>query len=282
MTRAFVLSGGASLGAVQVGMLRALGEAGVAPDLVVGTSVGAVNGAWLAGRPGPPQVEELETIWRGLRRADVFPLPPLRGVLGFLGRSTHLVPAAGLRALLARHLRFAHLEDAPVPLRVVACEVTTGSEVLLGTGDAVDAVAASAAIPGVFPPVLVDGRLLMDGGVANNAPVSHAIELGADEVWVLPTGYACAAPAPVSALGMAVQAITVLVHQRLAIDVQRYRDRCPIHVVPPLCPVAVSPVDFRRGAELIERAHAATSAWLHAGPQHDDGQQLVPHHHAGG
>src|SRR4051794_24649415 len=91
---AFVLSGGASLGAIQVGMLRALVERDVRPDLIVGTSVGAVNGAFLAGRTfDPATVEELAQLWRGLRRGQIFPLEPVTGLLGFLGARKNLVPA---------------------------------------------------------------------------------------------------------------------------------------------------------------------------------------------
>ena len=188
MTTAFVLSGGASLGAVQVGMLRAIAREGVTPDLIVGSSVGAVNGAWLAGS-GVDDLEGLARVWRGLGREDVFPLRPWLGLRGFLGRRDHLVPDDGLRRVVARNVRFRRLEDAPVPLHVVTTELTSGAEVLLSSGDVVDAVVASSAIPAVFPPVELDGQILVDGGVTDNAPITQAIALGADEVWVMPTGF---------------------------------------------------------------------------------------------
>lgn len=190
-----------------------------------------------------------------MRRDDVFPARPLVGLLGFLGRKDHLVPAEPLRALLGRHLGYTRLEDAPIPVRVITSEVTTGIEVVLHRGDAIDAVAASAAIPGVFPPVTIDGHQLMDCGVANNTPVSHAIDEGVTTIYVLPTGFACALDrAPKGALGMAMQAITVLVQQRLAVDVARYQDTVNLRVLPALCPLAVTPIDFSHTAELIDRA----------------------------
>src|ERR1700758_1905122 len=158
MTTAFVLSGGASLGAVQVGMLLGLAEAGITPDLIIGTSVGAVNGGWVASGPDVARIEALANVWRSLSRNDVFPTRPIAGLLGFLGQRPNLVPDTGLRRLLSQHLGFSRLQDAPIALHVVATDVLSGHDMLLSSGDAIDAIAASAAIPAVFPPVSIDGR----------------------------------------------------------------------------------------------------------------------------
>jgi len=195
MTTAFVLSGGASLGSLQVGMLRALHERGVRADLLVGTSVGAVNAAWLAGHPDSP-VADLAQIWRSLRRGDVFPAEPLHGLFGFMGRRRGLEPPQRLLALIEEHLTFDRLEDAPVPLHVVVTDVLSTADVALSAGPAAAAVLASASIPGVLPPVEIEGRYFMDGGVVNNTPISHAVRLGADEIWVLPTGWSCSLAEP--------------------------------------------------------------------------------------
>jgi len=144
---AFVLSGGGSLGAVQVGMLLALGEHGVTPDVLIGTSVGAVNAGWLAGGATLADIEALAEVWTAIRRQDVFPTAPVRGLLGFVGRRNHLVPVEPFRALLARNLKFTRIEDAPILLRVVTTDLLAGEEILLGDGNAIDA------IPGVSPPV---------------------------------------------------------------------------------------------------------------------------------
>src|SRR5207244_2855626 len=118
---AFVLSGGASLGAVQVGMLHALYERDIVPQLIVGTSVGAVNGAFIASRPQTVETaEELAEIWRNVRRGQIFPLNPLSGLLGFLGTRDHLVPASGLRRLLVEHSQHQRLEQMPIEFHVVA------------------------------------------------------------------------------------------------------------------------------------------------------------------
>lgn len=279
MTTAFVLSGGGSLGSIQVGMLLALAERGIEPDLLVGTSVGAINAAWVAGRRGLSGARELADVWRSIKRDDVFPARPLAGLLGFLGRTDHLVPDRRLRSLLADNLGYSRLEDAPTAISVVTTEITTGSEVVLASGDTVDAVAASAAIPGVFPAVTVDGRHLVDGGVSNNAPISHAIAAGADVVYVLPTGYACSlSQPPRGALAMALHSITLLVQQRLIADVGRYQDSCSLHVLPPLCPLTVSPLDFSRTTELITRARETAGRWLDQGHHPVDQTRLLSFH----
>ena len=281
MTTAFVLSGGASLGAIQVGMLLGLARAGITPDLIVGTSVGALNGGWVAMGPDVDGIGALADVWRSLSRNAVFPTHPIVGLLGFLGQRPNLVPDKGLRRLVADHLRFSRLEDAPIPLHVVATDVLSGQDVLLSSGDAVEAIMASAAIPAVFPPVNIDGRVLIDGGVVNNTPLSHAVALGADRIWVLPTGYACALrQSPQGALAMALHGVTLTINQRLAVDVARFEEAVDLRVVPPLCPIGSSPVDFSHSASLIERSHRVTQKWLRA-RHRVTGQAalLEPHRH---
>src|SRR2546421_2113514 len=264
---AFVLSGGASLGAVQIGMLRALYERGIVPDLVVGTSVGAINGAFLAPRPQPVETaDELAEIWRGVRRGQVFPLRPLSGLLGFLGSRDHVVPESGLRRLIAVHMTYDRLERMPIEFHLVAVDVLTGEELLLSRGPALEAVLASAAIPAVLPPVAWEGRAVMDGGVANNTPISHAVALGARTVYVLPTGHACALEQPpASALGMALHALTLLAQSRLIADVESHRDLARLVVMPPPCPLAIQPTDFAHADELIERSLEDARAFLDRG-----------------
>ena len=148
--KAFVLSGGASLGAIQVGMLRALDERGIAPDLIVATSAGAINGAFVASRSQTVETaDELAAIWRRVRRGQVFPVNALTGLLGYLGTRAHLVSDSGLRRLLTHHVEREQLEALPIPLHVVAVDVVTAEELLLSSGPLVEAVLASAAVPAV-------------------------------------------------------------------------------------------------------------------------------------
>jgi NTE family protein len=271
MSVAFVLAGGASLGAVQVGMLRALVDHDIRPDLLVGTSVGAVNGAFLASRPfGPEAVDELAELWLGIHRGHVFPVEPFTGLLGFLGTRRNLVPGGALRRLLARHTAHGRLEDLPTPLHVIACDLLEGREVRLSEGPLLDAVMASAAIPGVLPPVDWDGRLLIDGGILNNTPISHAIELDADEIYVLPTGGPCElTEAPRGAVGMIVHATSLMVAHRFADEALALAGRPGLTILPPPCPIAVQPMDFGHAEELMTRAEAGARAFL-------DERRVVP------
>lgn len=264
MTAAFVLSGGASLGAVQVGMLRALYEHDIRPDFIVGTSAGAINGAFIAERPETPATaDELGAIWHDLHRSQVFPLSPLTGLLGLAGARSHLVGGSSLRRLIEGHLRHERLETMPIPLHVVSVDVLSGDELLLSSGPAVDAIMASAAIPGVLPPVAWGERSLMDGGVANNTPISHAVALGADRIYVLPTGHSCALDEPPrGALAMALHAINLLTQRRLADDIERHGATSDLIVLPPPCPLTITPIDFSRADELIERTYADASTFL--------------------
>lgn len=286
MVTAVVLSGGANLGAVQVGMLRALVEAGVRPDLIVGTSVGAVNGAYLSSRWDLEGVEGLAEVWKGMRRSEVFPTRLFGGFLGLIGKRNHLVPIDGLRGIVERYVEFDRLEDAPIPLYVVATNLLTGLDRPLSVGSSVEAVLASAAIPGVFPPIVIDQTPYIDGGVVNNTPISHALDLGADEIWVLPAGIACGLDeAPDSALAIVLQSVSLLVNRRLQRDIEVFQDDHDLRVVPPLCPLMVSPTDFGQAADLMARSYATTVAWLGSGSGSgsipgDQAHLLThPHHH---
>ena len=278
-TVAFVLSGGASLGAVQVGMLRALYEHAIAPDLIVGTSAGAINGAFIATRPQTvATADALAAVWRGVRRGRTFPLNPVIGLSGLLGRRDHAITNHGLRTLIAPHLECDALEQTAIALHVVAVDVLSGEEVRLSRGPLLDAVLASAAIPGVFPPVTWGERTLIDGAVANNTPLSHAIALGAQRIYVLPTGHACALDAPPSgALAMALHAISLLTHRRLIDDVERHSRDAELIVLPAPCPLSIQPIDFGRSDELVAQALHDARAFLRAdrSSRRRDGQASV-------
>ena len=263
---AFVLSGGGSLGALQVGMLEALIEAGVRPDLLIGTSVGAVNAAWIAGSPDLDGARRLGEIWLGLRRQDIFPLSPWSSARGLLGRSNHVISNASIRQVLERNLPYQRLEDTAVPIHVITTELKTGRGVLLSTGPAVPSLLASTAIPGIFPPVTIGRRQFIDGGVANHTPIAAALELGATRIFVLPVGYPWLRQEPTNALGMALHALARFVEQKLDAEVAAYKNLADIQVLPTLEAPAVSPADFSHTEELMARGYRSARKYLNSVP----------------
>ena len=185
---AFVLGGGGSLGAHEVGMLKALLEAGVKPDLVLGTSVGAINGALVAADPTPRAVERLSSLWQGMGRTGVF-AGSLVGRVGTAVRSrTHLYSSSSLRALLEADLGEVAIEDLAVPYQCVAACVERSAEHWFSSGPLVPAILASSAVPGLLPPVRLNGEHFLDGGLVNSIPVGRAVALGARTVFVLQVG----------------------------------------------------------------------------------------------
>ena len=263
MTVAFVFSGGASLGAIQVGMLQSLDAAAITPDLIIGTSVGAINGAWVA---GGGDTAELADIWLRMRREDMFPFRPIVGLRAFMGRTQHFIPSDGLRRILEANVIFDRLEDAKIPFAVLATDAQTGDEVVLRSGSAIEAILASSALPAIFPPVEIDGTALIDGGIVNNTPITSAIDAGATEVWVLSTGYACGlSSAPKHPLALAMHSIGLLIQQRLVWEIESRKYPIPVHLIPSPCPVDVSPMDFSQSQDLIDRARIGTTQWLNNG-----------------
>jgi NTE family protein len=263
---AFVFAGGGALGAMQAGMLEALYERGVTADLLVGTSAGALNAAYVASRPQTAATaRELGAVWCGLRRKDVFPLGPVTLLAGLAGRRDHLVSDRGLRRVAARHLQIGCLEEAAIPLHLIAHDPLSGQEVRLSTGPAVETVLAAAAIPGLLPPVRLGGRVLADGGVSNNTPVSHAVQLGAERIYVLPTA-GPGAPAltcpPRSAPDAAVNALTGIFGARLESDLARYATAAELIVLPAANPRHVLPTNFSHARELIALSLAAARTVL--------------------
>ncbi len=182
---AFVLSGGGSAGAAQVGMLRALMEAGITPSFVVGCSVGALNAAFLAVDPTLDRVRELESLWRGLDRRAVFGSGRAQAVTHLLRRDAHLYEPTGLLGIIERFVPLDDLAKTAVPCHVVTTDLETGRAAFWSSGDPRTVLAASACLPAIFPPVSLGGTLHVDGGVSCPLPIDRALELGATRVWAL-------------------------------------------------------------------------------------------------
>ncbi|MDA0165667.1 patatin-like phospholipase family protein [Solirubrobacter ginsenosidimutans] len=255
---AFVLSGGGSLGALQAGMLRALYERRIVPDMLVATSAGALNAGFVASRPQTlATADALADVWRGMRRDDIFPVRPWAIAAGMLARRDHLIAPDRLRRLIAHHIEFDDLSDSAIPLHIVTFDVKRSEEVVLSSGPAVDALTAAASIPGVLPPVTFGDRRLVDGGVVNNIPISRALALGARRIFVLPTRMASTPGVRYrhGGLGPSADGLPPLTARRLAAHLARYS--AEIVPLPAPNPLDVSSVDFAHAGRLIADATAA-------------------------
>jgi NTE family protein len=276
-----VFAGGGSFGAIQVGMMHSLAAHGISADMVVGSSVGALNGAYYAGDPTLDGVLQLETIWRGLTRQDIFPIT-WRTLLGFIRRRDFLIPHDGIQKLVDDHLPYRNLEDARLPLHIVTTDIVSGDSVVLSEGPANQAIVASTAIPGAFAPVRYKDIYLADGAISSNTPVRVAVAKGAQRLIILPTGYACATHTPPSgAVASALHALTLLIARQLVDELEDLGPGIEYFVVPPLCPLVGSPYDFSRTADHIARAIDCTDAWLGQGGLKQGGipGEMRPHSH---
>jgi NTE family protein len=263
---AFVLSSGANLGSAQVGMLRALIEHDIYPDIVVGCSVGAINGAGLAEDPTRAGVARMETFWCEIDSTDLMPrrwLTP--GPLTLARRVDAVHSLDGLAELLRGTLTATTFEDLTVPLHCVATDVLAESERWFENGPLVDALLASAAIPGIYPMVEIDGRRYIDGAVVTDVPVRRAAELGARTLYVLgvgPLSRSWTEPKrPVAAI---YQAYWIGRRHRYRSDVAALPDHFLVHELPNGDPPPLKLKDFTRTRELIEAAYEASSAYLDA------------------
>jgi NTE family protein len=278
---AFVFAGGGSFGAIQVGMLQSLVAHGVTADMVVGSSVGALNGAFYAGDPSVKGMERLAGVWRDLKRQDVFPVT-WRTMLGFLWRRDFLITHDGIRKLIDDHIPFSRLEQARLPVHVVTTDIITGDAVVFSEGPTSEAIVASTAIPGAFSPIRYGDRYLADGAIASNTPIRVAVARGARRLIILPTGHACANDAPpIGAVANALHALTLMIARQLVSELENLGPEIEYYVVPPLCPLVGSPYDFSRTAEHIDRAAAATDVWLAQGglTKREIPHELQPHDH---
>lgn len=184
---AFVLSGGGPYGALQVGMLKGLIEAGVKPDLVVGTSAGAMNAAFVAMDPTTDGIDRLESIWRSIKDDDLWPgSRNKRTWARLLMRGNRVFDNTGIASIISRELgEGVRFEDTRIPLSIVATEIGSGTEKVFTSGRLLEPLLASAAMPSIWPPVEIDGKTYMDGGVVNSVPVAPALAQGASKLYVV-------------------------------------------------------------------------------------------------
>lgn len=264
---AFVLSGGGVLGAVQVGQLTALLEAGIVPDVVIGTSVGSLNAAMVAMDPTVEAMHRLGDIWRGLKAEDIFPGSRVARVWNIVAKGDHIHSNEGIRRLCER-LPARSFEQAQIPLHVCATGLAAGDETWFSTGPLVRAILASTALPGVYPPVQIDGKLYVDGGVVNNVPISKAVELGARRIYVLTCGAPTTSDRPIR------RPLDVLIHSfahsravRTRLDLEQYANQAEIIMMPTFEVHTIRYNDPSHSPELLQRAYDLAVPFLAAEAQ---------------
>jgi NTE family protein len=267
----FVLSGGANLGSVHVGMLRALLEAGIKPDVVVGTSIGAVNAAYLAADPSLEHLEGLHEMWCGARARDIFPLNPVANARA-LFKEGALFSSHGWRRFVESRAPFQNIEDAAVPLRITATEYEEGRSETFDSGPVVDAIMASTALPGIFPPYRIGDRLYLDGAISEQLPLKVALEGGADTIYVMAVGAPSPPPDRRSPLSILRHAVTILLYPRIRLDALDLPGEHPsLRIVQvPSVKTQVSLWDMSRHDDLITTAYESTKRFLDAEHDQDD------------
>ncbi len=264
----FVLSGGGAYGAVQVGMLQALAEAGIKPDRVVGSSVGALNGAFVAADPdGAP--EQLRDIWGSVEAADVFGTrrrgTRRLGMMQHLAKSrSALLSAEAMTALIDRYSPAATFDGLALPFASIATDHRTGDPVILNQGQLAPALRASAAIPGVFPAQELDGKLLVDGGVVAMFPTVLARALGAETIVLLDA--TPSDPRPEEPQGLTdslihTVALMIRTQRRAAVDPQVVG--CPVFSLRSATPPDATAFDFSRTLPLINDGYQRARGHLH-------------------
>ena len=267
----FVLSGGANLGSLHVGMLKALLEAGIKPDVVVGTSIGAVNAAHLAFDPSLENLEGLEECWRSVRARDIFPFSPVRNARA-LFREGAFFSSHRWRDFLTERLQYETFEETAVPLRITATDYEEGRSIVFDSGSVVEAVLASTSLPAIFPPHEIDGHYYLDGAISDQLPLKVALEAGAHTVYVM----AVNVPSPPldrrSPFTILRHSLTILLFPRIRLDALSLPgDHPKLRIVQvPSVSTQVSLWDMSRHEDLIATAYQSTKEFLEAEHAQDD------------
>ncbi|NHJ48708.1 MAG: patatin-like phospholipase family protein [Asgard group archaeon] len=261
-TTAFVFSGGASLGSVELGALKALVEEGIQADMVLGTSVGSLNGAMYAYDPTMNGVKFMEKIWHTIKARNVFTPSPLTPVFNITTFGLYLISPKNLRKMILENMPFTRLEETKLPLYIIGTDIKDGTEVVFNKGLALEALMSSVAIPGVFPPQRMAGHSIVDGGIVNNAPISTAVRLGAERVVVFPIGVPSPDQEPKTVAEVLIRSFIFLLNRQLASDIQIYKKKVELIVVPPPDRIDVGPHDFSKSKLLIDQSYTKAKEWL--------------------
>ncbi len=266
---AFVLSGGAALGASQAGMLRALIERGITPDLIVGTSIGAWNGLWVSFHPDLAGMDGLDAFWKTVTMMELFGGNVVNVVANLANKRPYLVPDDGMRHVFLRATRSGKFhddvtfEELPIPMKITASNLMRGETRIFDQGPVAPALFASSAIPGLFPPVMIDGEQYVDGGLLDNTGVSAAVEAGATVIYILSAIYAGALNSPVSNLAELLErTIHVTASQDVYRAIRHFADRAEFVVIEDNSAGRRRSMDFGHAGELITSGYHAANVAL--------------------
>jgi NTE family protein len=248
-----VLSGGGSMGALQAGLLRVLMLRGFVPARVVGTSVGALNAAFLAFNPDLAGANRLVEIWRGLEKERYLTINPVRVAYRLASRQLHLFRNDFLQRLIAEHTVEDDFAATHIPLYVTATNFHTGRKRVFSTGQVSQAVLASTAIPGVFGPIEVDGERYIDGGVVANLDLETAVDLGSKEILAIDLSHCFDLPSPSNFAGVITRTVDIVMRERVERDMALLGRKARITLVQPEVEEGSSVGDLRHVARLIEK-----------------------------
>ena len=264
---AFVLGGGGILGATQVGMLRALLDRGIRPDLVLGTSIGSVNGAFVAADPTPASADRLAKVWRKVSEEGDFLENPFRQAARAAKYRTHFMSTRPLQRLIDENLGVGRIEDLVVPFQCVAAHIESSKARWFSTGPITPAILASCAVPGMFAPVEIEGQHFLDGGLVHSIPVGRALAMGATEIFVLQVGRVeQSLQVPTKPWEVASVAFEIARRHRYHEELDTVPDDVALHVLP--SGAATTPaISLTQGTSArlevrTEQAYAATTAYL--------------------
>lgn len=258
----FVLGGGGSLGAQQVGMLQALADNGIHAELVVGTSIGSVNGALVAADP-VGAASRLSHLWHTIDPPTLMGKGILDRLRTLLGSNNYIYDTPRTAELLATEVGDVDISELAIPYGAIVVDVRAGATARLSSGRLSTAILASTAIPGVFPMVQRNGQLLCDGGLVTNVAVLDALEMGARSLVVLDCMFASHhLEVPRKLSHTALWALTTQLRQQVLRDLPLAAERVPVIYLPGASPLMISPLDFRHTAELMHDAYDASRAFL--------------------
>ncbi|MBV7336612.1 patatin-like phospholipase family protein [Chloroflexi bacterium TSY] len=278
---AFVFSGGANLGSIQVGMLSVLRDRGIRPDLVVGTSVGALNGAVVADRGLDTAVDVLESIWHNMRRETIFPGGLVSQAYTLMRSRLYLYENTGLGKLIQSNLTVERIEDLHLPFAAMATELITHQGALFREGLLLPALLASTAIPGVYPPVTINEIQYIDGGIVSNIPLSGALQMGAKSIVVLEVGSVCTPTLPPENIADLLKgAFITSIRQKILAEAPRIAQQVPVLYLPRPCTTDMGMFDYEQGTQLMEETSELVANFLDKSPFPKAGKMCgEPHYH---